>query len=316
MQNELSPMPTLKDSPDRTTVDQQVRDAMPTLAPAERKVAHILLASYPMAGLETVAVLAARAGTSGPTILRFIAKLGFESYHDFQRRLRTELEDKLDSPLSRYDHAPRASGSGKDDMLARLSDAMNRNVAEGLAGISRGEFAEIMGLLCDENRAIYCLGGRFSRTIAAYLQQYLRELRRNTHLVDGPNDIWNEYLLDIGRRDVLVVFDFRRYQPDVASFAERAAKRGARLVLVTDVWHSPIASHARHVLGCPVTVPTAFDSGLVGLAVAEAMVAGMVERMGDRGRARMADLEGIRNGKPGDPSETTAHARVAARKSP
>lgn len=316
MPTEPSPMSTLADAPEKITVDQRVRDTMPRLTPAERKVAHILLASYPMAGLETVAALAGRAQTSGPTILRFIAKLGFDSYHDFQRSLRAELEDTLDSPLSRYDHATRAAGTGGNDTMSRLSDALTRNVAEGFARISRGEFAEIMGLLCDENRAIYCLGGRFSRTVAAYLHQYLRELRRNTHLVDGPNDIWTEYLLDIGRRDVLVVFDFRRYQPDVIAFAENAVRRGARLVLVTDVWHSPIASQARHVLACPVTVPTAFDSGLVGLAMAEAMVAGMVERLGERGRARMADLEDIRNGEAGGISTTTAHRTVAPRRSP
>lgn len=158
MPTEFPPMSTLQDAPEKTTVDQRVRDAMPRLTPAERKVAHILLASYPMAGLETVAVLAGRAQTSGPTILRFIAKLGFDSYHDFQRCLRAELEDKLDSPLSRYDHGPRAAGIGGDDSLSQLSDALTRNVAEGFARISRGEFAEIMGLLCDENRAIYCLG--------------------------------------------------------------------------------------------------------------------------------------------------------------
>jgi DNA-binding MurR/RpiR family transcriptional regulator len=253
-------MSSTKDANTQPPVGQRIREAMPRLTPAERKVAHILLASYPMAGLDTVAAFAARAQTSGPTILRFIAKIGFDSYNAFQRSLRTELADTLDSPLSRYDHAPPGTATGSDDPLGRLSDALTRNVAEGIANISRGEFAEVMGLLCDENRAVYCLGGRFSRTIAAYLHQYLRQLRRNTHLVDGPNDIWTECLLDMGRRDVLVVFDFRRYQSDVGAFAEKAARRGARLVLVTDVWHSPIAAHARHVIACPVTVPTAWEN--------------------------------------------------------
>ena len=57
---------------------------MDELTPAERKVARTLLARYPAAGLESTAALAAAAGTSKPTVLRLLARLGFGSYPDFQ----------------------------------------------------------------------------------------------------------------------------------------------------------------------------------------------------------------------------------------
>lgn len=293
---ETPPQPPSPTAGPAATVAARVREAMPTLTPAERKVAHLLLASYPMAGLETVAAFAGRAQTSGPTILRFIAKLGFDSYAGFQRALRQELESTLESPLRRYDRPPPPPGDGAEDALAHLGQALCRNVADAFATWPRSERAAVVELLCDESRPVHCLGGRFSRTIAMYLHQYLRQLRRGAHLIDGPNDLWTEHLLDMGRRDVLIIFDFRRYQMDVVRFAEQAAARGATLVLVTDVWNSPVAARARHVIACPVTVPTAFDSGLVGLAVAEALVAGMVERLGERGRARIAALDDIRSG--------------------
>jgi len=50
---------------------------MDELTPAEKKVARTLLARYPAAGLESTAALAAAAGTSKPTVLRLLDRLGF-----------------------------------------------------------------------------------------------------------------------------------------------------------------------------------------------------------------------------------------------
>ena len=85
-----------------------VRQRGAELSPAERKLARVLLASYPIAGLESVARLAERAGVSPPTVTRFIAKLGFGGYPDFQAALRREIQERLSSPMARYDAAPRA----------------------------------------------------------------------------------------------------------------------------------------------------------------------------------------------------------------
>ena len=58
------------------SVAEAIRRGMADCSPAERKVARVLLSSYPSAGFETVAKLAARAGVSGPTVLRFANRLG------------------------------------------------------------------------------------------------------------------------------------------------------------------------------------------------------------------------------------------------
>ena len=74
------------------TLADRITASLPSLTNAERRAARALLARYPTAGMETVAHFAERAGVSGPTILRFIAKLGFEGYADFRSALREELE--------------------------------------------------------------------------------------------------------------------------------------------------------------------------------------------------------------------------------
>ena len=67
--------------------------------PAEQKVARALTTSAMLAGFETVAALAKRAGVSGPTVVRFVTRLGYASYADFQRALLNEMEARGTSPL-------------------------------------------------------------------------------------------------------------------------------------------------------------------------------------------------------------------------
>ena len=86
---------------DRASIAEQAREAFDRLTARERKAAQMLLANYPTAGLAPVAEFAERAQVSAPTVLRFVAKLGFLGYPDFQRQLREELEAQLASPLAK-----------------------------------------------------------------------------------------------------------------------------------------------------------------------------------------------------------------------
>src|SRR5215475_10493147 len=88
------------------SIAESIRQGLSALTPTERKPALALLANYPVPGLETVAQFAKRAGVSGPTILRLVAKLGFSSYPLFQQALRDELELRLQPPLAKIGTRP------------------------------------------------------------------------------------------------------------------------------------------------------------------------------------------------------------------
>ncbi|MFF9287593.1 MurR/RpiR family transcriptional regulator [Streptomyces griseosporeus] len=75
-------------------IADDIRRELGVLAPAERMVAGILLAPYPSAGFETVATIAERAGVSAPTVLRFVTRLGYTGFPDFQAALRKELDER------------------------------------------------------------------------------------------------------------------------------------------------------------------------------------------------------------------------------
>ena len=94
-------------------------DSMPA---GERRAAQVLVAGYPLTGLKTVAEFAAQAGVSSPTILRFVARLGFHNYADFQNGLQDELAARLQSPLSRATGVPTGADSETTPFVAAAID--------------------------------------------------------------------------------------------------------------------------------------------------------------------------------------------------
>ena len=61
-----------------TSIAELIADRIDAMPAGERRAAQTLVANYPLIGLKTVADFSAQAGVSSPTILRFVARLGFD----------------------------------------------------------------------------------------------------------------------------------------------------------------------------------------------------------------------------------------------
>ena len=276
------------------SIAETIRQGLGLLTPTERKPALALLANYPVPGLEPVAQFAKRAGVSGPTILRLVAKLGFASYPRFQQALRDELELRVQAPLAKIGARP--SGQWPEgDFVNQYGGAIVANIEASLSEVPRSEFNGALDLLADRSRRISLVGGRFSASVALQFYLHLRELRPRVQLVDGQTATWVEHLLDFGSKDVLIVFDIRRYQDDVVRFAKEAAAQGADIVLFTDQWLSPIAAVARHVFALRTAIPSSWESFGALSALTEILVARLQAISWSEAKRRMERLEKIRH---------------------
>jgi DNA-binding MurR/RpiR family transcriptional regulator len=264
------------------TVAERLQLKLAELTPSERKVARALMAEYPVRGLQPVAKLAAAAGVSAPTVIRLVSKLSFDSYADFQLSLKSEVSARLSSP--REMHAGR--------QLVQRGDPTSRSEQMFCEGI-KASFAR---LLADQRRSVTLIGGRYSFLLAEYLAANLRVLRQNVYAVSTLAADRATALLDVGRRDVVIAFDYRRYQPDTVRAAITAKRRGAALILFTDPYLSPLAAHADVILTSSVQSPSPFITLTPALALVEAIIAALVDRLGDLPLERMARYDLISAG--------------------
>ncbi len=273
----------------QASIADQIRRDLGAFTPNERHAAHRLLADFPMAGLDTLAEFGEAAGVSAPTVLRMVTKLGFASYGSFQKALRAELAERLATPLMKGGDA--ALGN---DRLGRFAEAVVANIRKTSANVARGEFEAVVRLLSDTHHQVHILGGRFTDPLADYFGAHLRVLRPNVRRITGGRASWSDQLLDVGKHDVVILFDIRRYSTDLAAFAERAIERGATIVLITDQWLSPISRMAAHVLPAHVAVPSIWDSSAGLVLIVEAILAALARELGPKARDRLATLEKLR----------------------
>ena len=278
------------------TVAERLRLRLGELTHAERKVARALMSDYPVAGLEPVAKLASAAGVSPPTVVRLVAKLEFDGYAEFQQSLKTEVSARLSSPLEMHADRPGGYFGGA---LPRTERLLCDGIRSSFARLPPGEFEQAVRLLGDPRRGVTMIGGRFSTMLAEYLAAHLKILRPRVQVLPaaGPDRVSS--MLDVSRRDVFVAFDYRRYQHDTVRLAMTAKDRRAALIAFTDPYLSPLAARADVILTSSVHSPSPFGAMTPALALVEAIIAALVDRLGDGPRARMARYDALNGGVVG-----------------
>ncbi len=268
------------------TLVDRITASMPSLTTAERRAAHALLARYPTTGLDTVGLFAERAGVSGPTVLRFIGKLGFAGYAEFRRALHQELEAMAEFPLTR----PPTVGSAFSD-LGALAERLAAILHETVQMCQRAELDRLLDLLSDERRSIHILGGDFTEAVARHLEFHLRKMRPRVHLLDHDLVRRADVLADLRRTDVVIAFDIRRYQRDTVTTVRLARAAGVKTVLFTDQWMSEAADAASIVFRARVDGPSRWDSLVGMLGLIELVVHAFDERVWPKARLRIEAIE-------------------------
>lgn len=274
-----------------TTVAEKLRLMSGRLTAAEAKLMAVLLADYPVAGLGSITDFARAAKVSTPSVLRFAKKLGFPGFPRLQAALRAELSARLQTPLAKHERW--AAEAPDTHILNRFATAAMENLSGSLRLMDHRAFDAVAALLGDRRRRVHVAGGRITGALASYLVTHLQMARPGVSLVPQIHSLWPQYMLDIGREDLLVVFDIRRYDARLFDLAASATERGAKAVLITDQWISPIARLAVHSLPLRIEAPSSWDSNIVPLFVAEALVAATVNASWREAAARIAALEAL-----------------------
>ena len=275
----------------RTTIAERLRMKSAHLTAAERKLNSTLFANYPMAGLVSITEFAREASVSTPSVLRLAKKLGFSGFPAFQEELRAELSAQLQNPIAKHD---RWSADAPDThILNRFASAAMENLSGSLKLLDHRAFDAVVALLADRKRRIHLGGGRITHALASYLATHLQMARPDVSVIPPTPSFWPQYMLEVGKGDIVLIFDIRRYDARMLEFAASAKERGARVVLITDQWISPIARLAVHSLPLRIEAPSSWDSNIVPLFVAEALVAATVNASWPETQARIRELEGL-----------------------
>ena len=275
------------------TVAQRIRKVRHSLAPGELKVAVAISSGYPTAGLVTVAQLAAKAGVSTPTVLRLVQKIGYSGYPAFQEALRDEVQSRLFSPVAVYPNGDGGQTAVAGSEIAVAANDYIEGVRATISDVSVADLERAVEALADLDRTVMVLGGRFTSVLAVQLHQYLRILRPGVIFVNPTSAEYMTSLVDIDANTTVMTYDYRRYQHTTIDWGYAAVDRGARLILMTDTYLSPLSSKADAVLATSHAGPGPFDSLAHGFMLTELLVSAVAKKVGGPARDRLAAFEAM-----------------------
>ncbi|HEX9260653.1 MAG TPA: MurR/RpiR family transcriptional regulator [Acidimicrobiales bacterium] len=254
------------------------------LTPAERRVADVVLSRPQAVAFGTVADLARQASTSGATVMRLASKLGLDGFSALQASVQDELAHRLRPAAERIREA------APPDVVGRVLATELDNVQATLDGLDRGDFATAVTMLAD-SRAVHVSAGEASRGAGLVLVDGLSMLRQQVALVAGHDVGLGRALADITPGDVVVAIDFRRYERWVVRLVELAARRGARIVALTDSRLSPLAEVAAPTFVVRAEAIGPFDSHVGTLALVNVLTAAVATRLRDTATDRLDRIE-------------------------
>ncbi len=252
------------------------------LTASEAKIAQLLESAYPLVALETLTSISEKAGVGKATVVRFIARLGYDNFADFQEKLRKELLWRLEPPIKRYSDRKSQLVDGGADYLAQHINLAQRNMNEVYQRLDPKEIlaaAEMMAL-CEGG--LYVQGQMDSHSLAHLFWVQAMYLRDRVHLIDNLGSALPHQLMDVGPADVLLAISRHRYTQETYLVTRWFAQRGARLVLITDREVSPHAELADIQLVILSAGLSMFDSNCARLVVLEALMTAMTRTLEDK----------------------------------
>jgi DNA-binding MurR/RpiR family transcriptional regulator len=242
------------------------------LTPSESRIADFLQRTYPEVVFETATSIAKKVGVSKPTVVRYISRLGYESFTQFQEYLQQEVQARLDRPIERYPLRKKQVMEGASDVLGKNFAYITKNLREAQARIKDSQFQKAARELALSPGSVYIVGNLSSFGIAHYLWYYLNYLRDHVYLLDNLGSTLPGRLFHVTKQDVLFVITHRRYSRNTQLVAEHFAQKGGRILVLADGEVTPVSHLAKILLVAPSASVSMFDSCCAFLAVIESLL--------------------------------------------
>ncbi|MEV4626306.1 MurR/RpiR family transcriptional regulator [Micromonospora sp. NPDC049523] len=266
----------------------QISGLLPSLSPAQLRVARFILSDPAEAARRTITDLAAAAETSEATVVRFCRSVGLTGYPQLRIRLAAEAASRIDPPDARVAGGDIPPGADLAQIIATIGFHDARAVAETAEQLDPAVCERVVAAIHAAAR-IEIYGAGASGLVAADFQRKLHRIGRLAFCFpDGHTALTSAALL--GKGDVAVAISHTGRTAEAIGVLALARARGATTVALTNHPRAPIAAAADFVLATAARETTyrtgAMASRLAQFTVVDCLFVGVATR--NRARTRRA----------------------------
>ncbi len=266
----------------------RVAAAQPTLTPKMARLAAFVSDNYVQVAFMSTRELAAAAGVSLATVVRFPAVLGYRNFD----ALRSSIQDRVNFDLTaieRLQQLPTANRSPAA-LLRRIIDADCESLRALAYTFSEPQIERFTNAVLAAER-VTILGFRYVGPLAIFFGYSLDKIKPNVQsYTQADSSLYDRVrLMDAG--DLLIVIAFARYPAEMVALARYAHRLGVRLLAITDSPLSPVLPLAEVALFAKPSMLDFVGSLAAPAALINCLVSELGVRLGEQARARLQLLE-------------------------
>jgi DNA-binding MurR/RpiR family transcriptional regulator len=242
------------------------------LTPCEAKIADHMERVYPLLGLETVSSICESAQVGRATLVRFIQRLGYESYSNFQNELRAQLLARLRSPQENFYQYKANLGESKLNLFQLHCDQVVSNINAANDHIEYAQLQKAARLIASTKGKVFIMGHRSSFAMACFLHFELDYMRDGIVLCNNTGGVLSNLISHISKNDILFAFFKSRYSRLTEQVAQWFSNHHCQIILVTDREVNSLSNLATYQFVAPSEGVSVFDSRGATFAVLETIV--------------------------------------------
>jgi DNA-binding MurR/RpiR family transcriptional regulator len=198
--------------------------------------------------LETIAVIAERAGVQPSAVIRFAKAFGFTGFSDMQRVYQARLAESVSSYSERIRRLRTEKHHHGDEptvygMLREFCEVNTVSLEHLPEAVSPAELDRATEMLA-RARTVHLCGYRRSFPVVSFLAYALGRIDCHADLLDGVGGMLEQQAARLAADGVLVAVSFHPYAPETMDVVTRAHDQGCPVIVITDTPLSPIATNA------------------------------------------------------------------------
>jgi len=271
---------------------ERIRAEYESLPKSHKKIADFIVTRFQDVIFFSISEFAAALGTSEAGIFRFAQYFGFSGYPELKRELiryyKEQLvpESKIRSAMGEY----------------KLSESLYADMVEQEIGYLRLSAKAVDKATFDRSverivgaRTVYAYGTGSNESLAHYFCYRMNRFRIATAKITETGKELCERLLRIGKEDFVVLYAFTKPSRDLAVLLSHLKARGAPSLLVTNTRIPPMMKDTDLALVAERGPFGTFQSPLVPMAITNALIVGVAERLGEGAIEALKEISELRS---------------------
>lgn len=222
-------------------IKEKITSRYNSLPKNQKKIADYFIDNFDKIPFVNVQDLSIATGVSVASVVRFSQRAGFKGFSELRDSitgsLQKELSNKQIFPLFEKHRV-------EEDLLTEVANLDIKNINDTLNLVERKTFNYIIDRISMSER-VFTAGLGISYLLAEILAYQLTQVGISSSVLQHSHTLFNEHILFLNSKDILIVFSFPPYSKETIEAAEYANKRKIDVISITNKHASPVTFYSK-----------------------------------------------------------------------